>query len=774
MGQSKRQRRKRAIEAKTSRPMKGRRFSFAAPVEIVAQAPGTEAGPQKFKMSLYTGEPLNLCSFEHPVVIDLGSIDLSAQRIPSLLDHADFADCVVGQVERLTTANGLPPLIAEGIFCATDDPRDAARFVLAKAKAGFTWQASIGADAAKYEAVEAGQSIAVNGRTYTGPLFVARGSVPREASFVVLGADRHTSAVLARRVKGSAMTFEQFVQGMGFDPAKLDETQTANFKALFAEKYPEGGDTTTVAEGETEEEVTPEEEVAAEGETEEEEPPPPTNARGKKPAVQGKKKPSPEEEDNRRVVANRLRQQKIFALCEQAGNPRIEVTASGRKQSVDLAAHAVEQGWTVQRTELQVLRASRGTGPATIVRGHDKDCTLQAMQGAMILRAGGKLDSKAYKTPGGRALLGKVAPWLLNDINDASRNRFMEAAHHYAQMSMIDVARESIRLSGRDAPHDRDDMIRAAFSGGGNLTNIFTTNVNAVLLTSYMEAGDSTAGWVKEEDVPDYKTNERPRVLIGDGLKALPRNQEAAHTSFSDIVESYKVKKYARQFEIDEQDMIDDNFGIFNETPAAFGAAAARLRPDLVYGAIILANPTLSATGVALFSDTNDNLQGSSALTAPTLSSGLAMMRLFRENSQNLNFLATHLIVPPTLEDLAVELTASPNITIARGGTTDTTLIRGNVNALNRRGLEIVAEARLENGVTNPADDSAQSGSASTWYLACADAHTIIVGYLAGSGRAPKVRATPLDKGRWGMNWDVELSIGVKALDWKGFVKSTS
>jgi hypothetical protein len=152
---------------------------------------------------------------------------------------------------------------------------------------------------------------------------------------------------------------------------------------------------------------------------------------------------------------------------------------------------------------------------------------------------------------------------------------------------------------------------------------------------------------VQENDVNDFKTNERPRVQIGEGLKLLPRNGEAEHTSFTDVVESYKVKRFARQIEIGEEDMYDDNFGVFKDMPSAFGKAAGRLRPDLVYADVILANPTLTATSVALFSDSNDNLQGSGTLAHATLSSGLAMMRLFRENSVNLNLKATHIIASP-------------------------------------------------------------------------------------------------------------------------------
>lgn len=758
-------------------------LSLQRPVQIAAAAApapdGKPAGPRTFTLVAYTGEPMNIYPFDAPVVVDLDSYVPGNPNIPALYDHCPSIDYIVGQVESVgveASPDG-PALVARGRFTLTDQPidRNYALQVLQQADAGYQWQVSIGANAGTLTKIEQGIEFTANGgRKYVGPAYLAKRPEFRELSFVVIGGDGKTSAVVARRgrqpstptptpIKGSAMSFEEWLMSLGFaDPAALDDVQRANLKLMYNEQYPaEEAATETAAEG-IDPPVEPEE-------------PPPANAHGRRPAIRGTAARTPPVDP---IVARRRAEAAEAQRCDDvrrilAGAESLQIETAdpahpGQRRKIGLLAHALAEGWDANRTELERLRAERGAGPAVLSRSHDADCTVEALQGAMILRAGGRLDHPAYQSIQAVAL--RLPTWLRAGINADQRQRAMEFAHRFSSLSAVDLCRESCRLAGVQASYDRAEMIRAAFSGGA-LTNIFTTNVNALLLASYMEAEDTTMGWVSEQDVNDFKTNERPRVNVGPGLKKLPRGSEAEHSNYSDGVESYKISRYARQFQVDEQDMIDDNLGVFADQPKRHGDAARRLRPDLVYG-ILLSNPTLTATGRALFNSTDANLLTSAALAAAKLRAAIAAQRNFRENSVNLNLKTTHVLVPPSLEELAWELANATEILIA--GTAGSVTERGNVNTLKRHGLMVVSDSRLENGVVYPDDESSQSGSATTWYTAAAGAQTIEVGYLKGSGRAPQVRSSPLDKGKWGINWDVCMDIGAKALDWKGMTKNTA
>jgi len=471
------------------------------------------------------------------------------------------------------------------------------------------------------------------------------------------------------------------------------------------------------------------------------------------------------------IISDVVAQTRRAAVAESARVAGIQAAAREYNVPAEKVTTAIENGTSARDFEFGAMREAlsgnkvRPFNPAIVVR--DNAANVEALQAALILRGGGKLDHRAYN--GGASYAAKLPGWLRADLNSAERDRVMNAAHRFQSLSAIDICREAVRMDGKDVPMDRTELVASATSGG-TLTNIFTTSMNAILLASYMEAGDTTGGWVREADVADFKTNERPRMEVISGtMSKLPRGGKADHAQRSDKAESYKIARYAEQFVIDEQDIIDDSLNAFDQTPRDMAMKAARLRPDLVYS-ILLSNPTLTATARALFNTTDGNLGSSSALASATLRTACASFLLVRENAANLNLRPTHLIVPPTLLHTAKELVNSSLLVIA--GSTDAT--RGNANPLQDWNLSIVSDARLENGVVNPDDGTTNVGSSSTWYMASNQAHTIEVGYLRGTGRAPQVRPFVLDKGRYGMGWDICLDIGAKAMDWRGLRKTTA
>jgi hypothetical protein len=759
--------------------------------------------PRTFRLVANTGEPMRIWPFDQPVVVDLDTIDVSGLPVPALYDHCPDVDFAVGNVTAAAVEGS--QFVASGVFTVDGSvpvERNYALKVLNKADAGFSWQTSIGGDPAITEEVKAGASVTVNGRTYAGPVIVARGVQLREISFVVLGGDRRTSAVVARhRIKGSATmpTFEEYVASLGFDPAALDATQTANLKLQYAEAYPEGGagemTDADVAAMDDPAEV----EAAIEDMTDPETAP--TNAAAILPKLRARLKvlnragrraarlaargvPTPAPAAGRTnptgslVQAERVRVSEIATLTANHGNPKVKAKDGSRG---DLALVATNEGWSVDQVKTVLLdqrRATQTKGPAVIVKSHDKDCSLQALEGAMILRCGGTLDHRSYVSPRSLGVMAngrpKIPSWLRAGINDPVRNRIMENAHRYAEMSAIDLCAEALRLDGKgQVSHGRAATIQAAVSGLA-LTNVFTTSINAILLATYTEAEDTTAGWVREQDVADYRLQERPRMNKGGRLRKRPKGATADSGTRNDSGETYKIAHYAEQIEIDEQDFINDNLGALSELPVEMGYAAARLRPDLVY-AIFLDNPVLDSTARDLFNATAGtvNAYTGAALASATLRAAVKNMLLVQENGVNLGFKPTHLIVPPSLMHTGRELINSSTVYKSTG--TNATVEFGSENPILVDNLTLVSDARLENGVTDPDTETVLSGSASDWFLACATGRTIEVGYLRGTGRSPRTRSwRHTGEGKYGMGWDVDMSIGAAPMDWKGLQKNSS
>lgn len=296
-------------------------LTLTAPCEILAatstanDGTPTSGGPRRFSMTAYTGGPMTLAGWRFPVVVDLAGLNVGDSARPIFLGHQQDVDDVVGQTDQIDIAEG--QLIASGTVLG-DSPR--VQRVVALADKGFRWQASIGAHAQKVEFVKAGSSVTVNGRTFDGPLNVARQSVLGEISFVPLGADTRTSALIANQInqtpqKDLPMEFSEWLLAGGFDPDALSDEQTATLRASFEASH--SNTSTAVADP-----------------------------------------PEPDDEGDDDPV-KRLRASAAGELRRQS---RILELCGSTHQSI--AAKAIEEAWDETRTELEVLRASRPTSPA--------------------------------------------------------------------------------------------------------------------------------------------------------------------------------------------------------------------------------------------------------------------------------------------------------------------------------------------------------------------------------------------------------------------------
>jgi hypothetical protein len=155
-----------------------------------ASADGSNVALPRFQMVAYTGTPMRVSGWRHPVVLDLAGMSIPSQSRPIRFGHDALAG--VGHTDSIRVEQG--QLMAAGIV-SRDTP--AAREVVTSSKNGFPWQASVGASVEEFEFVKEHQQVTVNGKQHQGPLNVVRRSTLGEISFVDLGADGATSASVA-------------------------------------------------------------------------------------------------------------------------------------------------------------------------------------------------------------------------------------------------------------------------------------------------------------------------------------------------------------------------------------------------------------------------------------------------------------------------------------------------------------------------------------------------------------------------------------------------
>ena len=145
-----------------------------------------------FELIAYTGAAIRQGWSRSPLVVDLAGMNTAKASIPILWSHERTLDAVIGKSTEILN-DGETLIIRGELLTEGDIPEKVARL----ARAGIPMQASIGADAANIENVNAGGNVTVNGREFAGPVSVVRASDLRETSIVLFGADARTSAAIA-------------------------------------------------------------------------------------------------------------------------------------------------------------------------------------------------------------------------------------------------------------------------------------------------------------------------------------------------------------------------------------------------------------------------------------------------------------------------------------------------------------------------------------------------------------------------------------------------
>ncbi|MCC7086629.1 MAG: hypothetical protein IT427_16645 [Pirellulales bacterium] len=200
-------------------------ITFTAPVEIQASADR----PPRFETLAYTGGAIRVGSYDLPIVIDLSGLSFR-KSVTANLDH-DSAKRV-GHVNRV--ANDGRELILHGIVSAVNE---SVREFLESARAGYPWQASVEVSPENIEEVARGQTVMVNGREHTGPIYINRKGVLSAVAFLASGADDNTTvSIAAKAVRAKNMksnSFEEWAEEMIDDTTLLTDEQWANLHANY-------------------------------------------------------------------------------------------------------------------------------------------------------------------------------------------------------------------------------------------------------------------------------------------------------------------------------------------------------------------------------------------------------------------------------------------------------------------------------------------------------------------------------------------------------------
>lgn len=711
-------------------------------------------GLRCFRLEAYTGGLLNLPNYDIPVVFDLGSMRTQANisQIPLLRDH-DFAKGV-GHSDDVTidVSTGVT---GTGVMSVESAYRDE---VVASADNGKQWQLSIGGTSTEgdIEYVDETREISVNNRGLRGPLLLVRHYLLREISFVETGADE-TGAIATliaafdgRPTGTSKMNFEAWLKSLGIDIKALTADGLKRLRSQFDAEMNQDDDS---ADDTTASDETIESDSDAEASVNDE-------------AIAESAGTAEVDDAVAQSLADRTadhieRTEQLETLNARFGSP--EITVNERR--VSLLAHAVRQRWTPDRFELECRRRARPQrmNPRRGGAQADRVNLLAAMQFAILSHANVPLDRDFRNVPSARLYLNAS---FNSDPNADARQRAMDQSHDYRHHTLVELIASAMALDSEcDAPARSDRWWQAAFSSNA-VQDLFTQSTQAILLNTFEESMSMLEMMARSTDVPNFKKNERKVVDPNTGeLEIIPSTGTAGDATLTASGEEFKIARFGKRWGIDDQDMINEDFGVFEEMPQFLGRSARRLAGQLI-AKLLLDNPNLK-DGNPWF--TGSNLRTTSALTAANLKASLTAFGVQQSGDVSLDLDPNVILTPKALRFTAAEILAdAPRITGSDSLTTSRNVL---ADTIDRQ----LHDSLLDNGLTDPADRGTTiAGDATSWYLADTRYPAIELAHLNGTGRGPTIRTGVYSDGKYGVWVDVKRDIGAAPLRRQSIQKNTA
>ena len=573
-------------------------FCEPGAITIEASAVGADgkAPLPRFSMVAYTGGPMKVAGWRYPVIIDLAGLAIPSQSRPIRFNHE--ATSGIGHSDAIGVQDG--KLMAVGVIS-----RDtaAAKEVVASAKNGFPWQASVGASVDQFDFIKENQSVIVNGREFSGPVNVVRKATLGEISFVDLGADGNTSASVAASAKENRI----------MDGKDTTTTQQQGTTGSQSTAGVEGKDAPK---------------VEGQGSSGKDAGTPPLALAIQASAVSGASGSS--------LQADPVADMRIRAAAEQ------ERIAAVRKlcgdEHPDICAKAIRDGWDARDTELAILRADRPKAPSVHVP--DESINGTVLEAACMLTAG----------------LSKVDELYPEQTLDVASKRFRGG------IGLQELLLEAAWANGYSGRNFRDsrNVLKFAFAQdiraegsfstvdiGGILSNI----ANKFLLEGFFSVESTWRNISAIRNTNDFKTITSYRLIGADMYQPVAPGGELKHGTLGNEVYTNKADTYGLILSVDRRDIINDDLGAITTVPRKLGRGSG-LKINDVFWTIFLNNSAFFTAGA------NNYLAGAgTALGVDGLTAGeVAFLDQKDSDGKPIGIMPSIVLVPTALSAIGTQL----------------------------------------------------------------------------------------------------------------------
>lgn len=381
------------------------------------------------------------------------------------------------------------------------------------------------------------------------------------------------------------------------------------------------------------------------------------------------------------------------------------------------------------------------------------------------------LDALVARDPAGRTV--EPSPAVARDSADTAYRDAMSAAlmHRHAPstalpaearefrgLSLIELARHALERGGVSTRGMAKMEVAglalsaraAGYMGTSDFAAILANVANKTLRAGYESTPRTFSVWARRATITDFKQVSRAQLGGAPDLQKVLEAGEFSYGTIGEGKEVYALATYGRIVAITRQTLINDDLDAFTRVPAAFGAAAADLESDVVYG-ILSANAAMSDS-VALFHANHGNL--AAAATAIDEANLAIAYRAFAAQKglegRLISILPRFVLVPPGKRSVE----ARKQVTATTPGST------AEVNTFAGR-LEVVEEPRL-----------IPAGGNDPWFLAADPSRIDTVEYAYLDGQEGVFTETRTGFEVDGIEIKARHDFAAKAIDWRGLFKN--
>lgn len=203
------------------------------------------------------------------------------------------------------------------------------------------------------------------------------------------------------------------------------------------------------------------------------------------------------------------------------------------------------------------------------------------------------------------------------DLSDAGRE--------FRGLTLMEMARHALERSGVNTRGMSKMELASAALGQravgyhttGDFPAVLANLGNITLRQAYMATPRTFTSWARRASLTDFRPTTRVQVSNAPQLEKVLEGAEFTYGTFGEASTQYALATYGRIIAFSRQMLINDDLGAFTRVANSFGARAAELEGDLVYG-ILLQNPLMS-DGVALFDAAHGNLGTASVIDEAAL-----------------------------------------------------------------------------------------------------------------------------------------------------------